>query len=51
MLDDVVLYEKGKEIGQKCKKYFEEKHGNLKNVGDAFLHCVEQTSLTTDMLQ
>ena len=51
MLDDVFLFGKGNEIGEKCRKYYKETHADIERVGKAFLHCINRTTLTCEALK
>ena len=51
MLDAVSLHKQGEFIGKKCFQYYKQKHGDIKNVVDAFLHCVKTTKLTCEQLK
>ncbi len=51
MLDDISLYGKKDELGQKCKFYFEQIHGNLKGVGETLVNSLSRTKLTSEMLK
>ncbi len=51
MLDDVCVHNKGCEIGERCRQYFIATHGSLENTAQSFLHCINRTSLTCEMLK
>ena len=51
MLDDVFLFGKGNEIGEKCRKYYKETYTDIVRVGKAFLHCINRTTLTCEALK
>lgn len=51
MLDDVCLFGKGNEIGEKCRKYYEKTHTDIERVGKAFLYCINRTTLTCEALK
>ena len=46
MLDDISIHNKRIEYGEKCYKYYIEKHSNIEMIGKKFVECIKKTKLT-----
>lgn len=51
MLDDISENGKGKEIGEKCRRFYLENFSSLEKFGQAFVNVVSKTTLTYEMLK